>query len=279
MPIRNMKPRTPGTRFMSFPTFDEITKTEPEKSLIVPLKKTGGRNNLGRITSRGIGGGAKRHYRIIDFKRNKDGVNASVIAIEYDPNRSARIALLEYEDKERRYILAPNGIKVGDKIETGETADIKVGNALPLKNIPVGTEVHNIEMKAGKGGQIARSAGAFAILLAKEGNYATLKMPSGELRKVRIECRATIGVVGNLEHENISLGKAGRSRWLGIRPITRGMARNPVDHPMGGGEGRSKSGGGRKHPKSPWGQLSKGFKTRHKKKASEKLIVRDRRKA
>jgi large subunit ribosomal protein L2 len=279
MPIRNMKPRTPGTRFMSFPTFDEITKTEPEKSLIVPLKKTGGRNNLGRITSRGMGGGAKRHYRIIDFKRNKDGINASVIAIEYDPNRSARIALLEYEDKERRYILAPNGIKVGDKIETGETADIKVGNALPLKNIPVGTEVHNIEMKAGKGGQIARSAGAFAILLAKEGNYATLKMPSGELRKVRIECRATIGVVGNLEHENISLGKAGRSRWLGIRPITRGMARNPVDHPMGGGEGRSKSGGGRKHPKSPWGQLSKGFKTRHKKKASEKLIVRDRRKA
>jgi large subunit ribosomal protein L2 len=279
MPIRNMKPRTPGTRFMSFPTFDEITKTEPEKSLIVPLKKTGGRNNLGRITSRRIGGGAKRHYRIIDFKRNKDGVNASVIAIEYDPNRSARIALLEYEDKERRYILAPNGIKVGDKIETGETADIKIGNALPLKNIPVGTEVHNIEMKAGKGGQIARSAGAFAILLAKEGDYATLKMPSGELRKVRIECRATIGVVGNLEHENISLGKAGRSRWLGIRPITRGMARNPVDHPMGGGEGRSKSGGGRKHPKSPWGQLSKGLKTRHKKKASEKLIVRDRRKA
>lgn len=279
MPIRNMKPRTPGTRFMSFPAFDEITKTEPEKSLIVPLKKTGGRNNLGRITSRGIGGGAKRHYRIIDFKRNKDGVNASVIAIEYDPNRSARIALLEYEDKERRYILAPNGIKVGDKIETGETADIKIGNALPLKNIPVGTEVHNIEMKAGKGGQIARSAGAFAILLAKEGDYATLKMPSGELRKVRIECRATIGVVGNLEHENISLGKAGRSRWLGIRPITRGMARNPVDHPMGGGEGRSKSGGGRKHPKSPWGQLSKGLKTRHKKKASEKLIVRDRRKA
>lgn len=274
-----MKPRTPGTRFMSFPTFDEITKTEPEKSLTEPLKKTGGRNNLGRITSRGMGGGAKRRYRIIDFKRNKDGIDARVIAIEYDPNRSARIALLEYEDKERRYILAPNGIKVGDKIETGEHADIKTGNALPLKNIPVGTEVHNIEMKAGKGGQIARSAGAFATLLAKEGNYATLKMPSGELRKVRIECRATVGVVGNLEHENISLGKAGRSRWLGIRPITRGMARNPVDHPMGGGEGRSKSGGGRKHPKSPWGQLSKGFKTRHKKKASSKLIVRDRRKA
>lgn len=264
---------------MSFPTFDEITKTEPEKSLTVPLKKTGGRNNLGRITSRGMGGGAKRRYRIIDFKRDKDGINAQVIAIEYDPNRSARIALLEYEDKERRYILAPNGIKVGDKIETGEHADIKTGNALPLKNIPVGTEVHNIEMKAGKGGQIARGAGAFATLLAKEGNYATLKMPSGELRKVRIECRATIGVVGNLEHENISLGKAGRSRWLGIRPITRGMARNPVDHPMGGGEGRSKSGGGRKHPKSPWGQLSKGLKTRHKKKASSKLIVRDRRKA
>lgn len=279
MPIRNMKPRTPGTRFMSFPTFEEITKTEPEKSLIVPLRKTGGRNNLGRITCRGRGGGAKRHYRIVDFKRNKDGVNATVLAIEYDPNRSARIALLEYEDKERRYILAPNGLKVGDKVETGENADIKVGNALPLKNIPVGTEVHNIEMKAGKGGQIARSAGTFAILLAKEGNYATLKMPSGELRKVRIECKATIGVVGNADHENISLGKAGRSRWLGIRPITRGMARNPVDHPMGGGEGRSKSGGGRKHPKSPWGQLAKGFKTRNRKKASQKLIVRDRRKA
>jgi len=264
---------------MSFSTFEEITKTEPEKSLIVPLKKTGGRNNLGRITCRGMGGGAKRHYRIIDFKRNKDGMSATVIAIEYDPNRSARIALIEYEDKERRYILAPNGIKVGDKIETGETADIKIGNTLPLKNIPVGTEVHNVEMKAGKGGQIARSAGTFAVLLAKEGNYATLKMPSGELRKVRIECRATIGVVGNIEHENISLGKAGRARWLGIRPITRGMARNPVDHPMGGGEGRSKSGGGRRHPRSPWGQLAKGFKTRNRKKASEKLIVRDRREA
>ncbi len=279
MPIRNMQPRTPGTRFMSFSTFEEITKTEPEKSLIVPLKKTGGRNNLGRITCRGMGGGAKRHYRIIDFKRNKDGMSATVIAIEYDPNRSARIALIEYEDKERRYILAPNGIKVGDKIETGETADIKIGNTLPLKNIPVGTEVHNVEMKAGKGGQIARSAGTFAVLLAKEGNYATIKMPSGELRKVRIECRATIGVVGNIEHENISLGKAGRARWLGIRPITRGMARNPVDHPMGGGEGRSKSGGGRRHPRSPWGQLAKGFKTRNRKKASEKLIVRDRREA
>jgi large subunit ribosomal protein L2 len=274
-----MQPRTPGTRFMSFSTFEEITKTEPEKSLIVPLKKTGGRNNLGRITCRGMGGGAKRHYRIIDFKRNKDGMSATVIAIEYDPNRSARIALIEYEDKERRYILAPNGIKVGDKIETGETADIKIGNTLPLKNIPVGTEIHNVEMKAGKGGQIARSAGTFAVLLAKEGNYATLKMPSGELRKVRIECRATIGVVGNIEHENISLGKAGRARWLGIRPITRGMARNPVDHPMGGGEGRSKSGGGRRHPRSPWGQLAKGFKTRNRKKASEKLIVRDRREA
>ncbi|MCS7012965.1 MAG: 50S ribosomal protein L2 [Chloroherpetonaceae bacterium] len=279
MPIRNMKPRTPGTRFMSFPTFEEITKTEPEKSLIVPLRKTGGRNNLGRITCRGRGGGAKRHYRIVDFKRDKDGINATVLAIEYDPNRSARIALLEYEDKERRYILAPNGLKVGDKVETGESADIKIGNALPLKNIPVGTEVHNVEMRAGKGGQIARSAGAFAILLAKEGNYATLKMPSGELRKVRVECKATIGVVGNLDHENISLGKAGRSRWLGLRPITRGMARNPVDHPMGGGEGRSKSGGGRRHPRSPWGQLAKGFKTRNRKKASQKLIVRDRRKA
>ncbi len=279
MPVRNLKPRTAGTRFFSYPAFDEITKSTPEKSLIEPLKKTGGRNNLGRITSRAMGGGHKRHYRIIDFKRNKDGVNATVAAIEYDPNRSARIALLEYTDGEKRYILAPNGTKVGDNIETGEGADIKIGNALPLKNIPVGTEVHNIEMKVGKGGQLARSAGAFATLLAKEGNYATLKMPSGELRKVRVECKATIGVVGNLEHENISLGKAGRSRWLGIRPLTRGMARNPVDHPMGGGAGKSKSGGGRQHPESPWGQKAKGLKTRRGKKSSSKLIVRDRRKS
>ncbi len=276
MGIRKLRPITPGTRFASYSTFEEITKKEPEKSLIVPLKKTGGRNNLGRITARGRGGGAKHFYRIIDFKRDKE-MKATVEAIEYDPNRSARIALLKYEDGEKRYILAPNGIKVGDEVESGEHADIRIGNALPLKAIPVGTEVHNIELRAGKGGQLARSAGAFATLAAKEGGYATLKMPSGEIRKVRIECKATIGVVGNLDHENISLGKAGRSRWLGIRPVTRGMARNPVDHPMGGGQGKSKSGGGRQHPESPWGQKAKGLKTRRAKKASSKLIVRDRR--
>jgi len=276
MAIRKLNPVTPGTRFMSYASFDEITKSEPEKSLLVPIKRTGGRNTNGRVTSRHMGGGHKRFYRIIDFKRNKDNVPAKVAAIEYDPNRSARIALLSYLDGEKRYILAPKGLKVGDKVESGDKVDIRVGNTMPLKNIPVGTDVHNIEMKAGKGGQIVRSAGAFAVLAAREGNHATLKLPSGEIRKVRVECRATIGCVGNAEHENISLGKAGRSRWLGIRPQTRGMAMNPVDHPMGGGEGKSKSGGGRKHPKSPWGQLAKGLKTRNKKKASTKLIVRGR---
>ncbi|AAM73402.1 MAG TPA: 50S ribosomal protein L2 [Chlorobaculum sp.] len=276
MAIRKLAPVTPGTRFASYAGFDEITKSTPEKSLLVPIKRTGGRNSTGRVTSRHMGGGHKRFYRIIDFKRNKDNVPAKVAAIEYDPNRSARIALLHYVDGEKRYILAPKNLKVGDRIESGEKVDIKVGNTMPLKNIPIGSDVHNIELKIGKGGQIARSAGAYAVLAAREGNYATLKMPSGEIRKVRIECRATIGVIGNAEHENISLGKAGRSRWLGIRPQTRGMAMNPVDHPMGGGEGKSKSGGGRKHPKSPWGQLAKGLKTRNKKKASTKLIVRGR---
>ena len=276
MAIRKMDPVTPGSRFASYAGFEEITKSTPEKSLLVPIKRTGGRNSNGRVTSRHMGGGHKRFYRIIDFKRNKDGVPAKVAAIEYDPNRSARIALLSYLDGEKRYILAPKGIKVGDLLESGEKVDIRVGNTMPLKNIPIGTDVHNIELKAGKGGQMARSAGAYAVLAAREGNYATLKMPSGEIRKVRIECRATIGVIGNSEHENISLGKAGRSRWLGIRPQTRGMAMNPVDHPMGGGEGKSKSGGGRRHPKSPWGQLAKGLKTRNKKKASTKLIVRGR---
>jgi large subunit ribosomal protein L2 len=276
MAIRKLAPVTPGTRFASYASFDEITKSEPEKSLLVPIKRTGGRNSNGRVTSRHMGGGHKRFYRIIDFKRNKDNVPANVAAIEYDPNRSARIALLSYLDGEKRYILAPKGIKVGDRLESGEKVEIRVGNTMPLKNIPIGTDVHNIELKAGKGGQMARSAGAYAVLAAREGNYATLKMPSGEIRKVRVECRATIGVIGNSEHENISLGKAGRSRWLGIRPQTRGMAMNPVDHPMGGGEGKSKSGGGRKHPKSPWGQLAKGLKTRNKKKASTKLIVRGR---
>ena len=276
MAIRKLAPVTPGTRFASYSGFDEITKSEPEKSLLVPIKRTGGRNTNGRVTSRHMGGGHKRFYRIIDFKRNKDNVPAKVAAIEYDPNRSARIALLNYVDGEKRYILAPKGLKVGETIESGEKVDIRVGNTMPLKNIPIGTDVHNIELKAGKGGQMARSAGTYAVLAAREGNYATLKMPSGEIRKVRVECRATIGVIGNTDHENISLGKAGRSRWLGIRPQTRGMAMNPVDHPMGGGEGKSKSGGGRKHPKSPWGQLAKGLKTRNKKKASTKLNVRGR---
>ncbi|UWX57547.1 50S ribosomal protein L2 [Chlorobaculum sp. MV4-Y] len=276
MAVRKLAPVTPGTRFASYAGFDEITKSAPEKSLLVPIKRTGGRNSNGRVTSRHMGGGHKRFYRIIDFKRNKDNVPAKVAAIEYDPNRSARIALLHYVDGEKRYILAPKNLKVGDRVESGEKVDIRVGNTMPLKNIPIGSDVHNIELKIGKGGQMARSAGAYAVLAAREGNYATLKMPSGEIRKVRIECRATIGVIGNAEHENISLGKAGRSRWLGIRPQTRGMAMNPVDHPMGGGEGKSKSGGGRKHPKSPWGQLAKGQKTRNKKKASTKLIVRGR---
>jgi len=261
---------------LSYPEFDEITKSEPEKSLLAPLKKSGGRNKAGRITSRHRGGGHKRFYRIIDFKRNKDNIPATVAAIEYDPNRSARIALLHYVDGEKRYILAPKGLKVGEQLLSGDKVEVKPGNTMPLKNIPLGTDIHNIEMKAGKGGQIVRSAGAYAVLAAKEGDYATLKLPSGEIRKVRIECRATIGGVGNADHENIVLGKAGRSRWLGVRPQTRGMAMNPVDHPMGGGEGKSKSGGGRKHPKSPWGQLAKGLKTRNKKKASSKLIVRGR---
>lgn len=276
MAIRKLAPVTPGSRFMSYPVFDEITKSTPEKSLLEPLKKSGGRNNAGRKTSRHRGGGHKRFYRVIDFKRNKDGIPATVAAIEYDPNRSSRIALLHYIDGEKRYILAPNGLKVGDRVESGERVEIKAGNTMPMKNIPLGTDIHNIEMKVGKGGQIVRSAGTFAVLAAREGDYVTLKLPSGEIRKLRVECRATIGVVGNSDHENIVLGKAGRTRWLGIRPQTRGMAMNPVDHPMGGGEGKSKSGGGRKHPKSPWGQLAKGQKTRNRKKASQKLIVRAR---
>ncbi|MBO8092947.1 MAG: 50S ribosomal protein L2 [Prosthecochloris sp.] len=276
MAIRKLSPTTPASRYLTYSEFDEITKSKPEKSLLVPLKKSGGRNKAGRITSRHRGGGHKRFYRVIDFKRNKDNVPAKVAAIEYDPNRSSRIALLHYVDGEKRYILAPNGLKVGDNVQSGDKVEIKAGNTMPLKNIPLGTGVHNVEMKAGKGGQMVRSAGAYAVLAAKEGDYATLKLPSGEIRKVRIECRATIGAVGNSDHENLVLGKAGRSRWLGIRPQTRGMAMNPVDHPMGGGEGKSKSGGGRKHPKSPWGQIAKGLKTRNKKKASSKLIVRGR---
>jgi large subunit ribosomal protein L2 len=273
MAVKSFKPYAPGRRFMTVASFDEITTDRPEKSLTERLHKHGGRNQQGRLTVRHQGGGHKRLYRIIDFKRNKDGVPAKVATIEYDPNRSARIALLNYADGEKRYILAPNGLKVGDTVMSGEGADIKVGNALALKDIPVGTQVHNIEMKIGKGGQMVRSAGAAAQLMAKEGNSALLRLPSGELRKVHVNCKATIGQVGNLEHENITLGKAGRSRWLGIRPANRGVAMNPIDHPHGGGEGRSPV--GRKHPVTPWGKHAVGAKTRGK-KASDRLIVKRR---
>ena len=258
---------------MTVASFDEITTDKPEKSLVESLKSHGGRNQQGRMTVRHQGGGHKRRYRIIDFKRTKDGIPARVATIEYDPNRSARIALLNYADGEKRYILAPNGLKVGDKVESGAEADIKVGNALPIKNIPVGTMIHNIELKIGKGAQLASSAGSAVQLMAKENDYALLRLPSGELRKVHINCRATIGQVGNLEHENITIGKAGRNRWLGKRPENRGVAMNPNDHPHGGGEGRSPV--GRKHPVTKWGKCAMGAKTRRK-KASDKLIVRGR---
>lgn len=276
MGIRKLRPTTPATRFYSISTFEEVTKTVPEKSLVVPNKKSGGRNNLGRVTSRHRGGGHKRMYRIVDFRRERHGVEAKVAAIEYDPNRSARLALLQYVDGEKRYILAPDGLKVGQKVISGAGSEVQVGNSLPLAEIPVGTFVHNVEMKPGKGGQLGRSAGNSLQLMAKEGDFATLKMPSGEVRKLPAICYATIGVVGNVDHENISLGKAGRSRWLGIRPQTRGMAMNPVDHPMGGGEGRSKSGGGYQHPESPWGKYAKGLKTRKRKNQSNRYIVKRR---
>ncbi|MBQ8682310.1 MAG: 50S ribosomal protein L2 [Selenomonadales bacterium] len=273
MAVKSFKPYSAGRRFMTVASFDEITTDKPEKSLVVRLYQKGGRNQQGRLTVRHQGGGHKRLYRIIDFKRNKDGVPAVVATIEYDPNRSARIALLNYVDGEKRYILAPNGLKVGDKVVSGPDADIKPGNALPLKNIPVGTMLHNIEMKIGKGGQLVRSAGTGAQLMAKEGEHALLRLPSGELRKVHVNCKATIGQVGNLEHENITIGKAGRSRWMGIRPANRGVVMNPCDHPHGGGEGRSPV--GRKHPVTPWGKHAMGAKTRRK-KASDKLIVKRR---
>ena len=259
---------------MTVSSFDEITTDKPEKSLTVRLTKTGGRNQQGKLTVRHRGGGHKRLYRIIDFKRTKDGIPARVATIEYDPNRSARIALLNYADGEKRYILAPNGLKVGDVVESGAEADIKPGNTLPLKNIPLGTVIHAIELKIGKGAQLARSAGTSAQLMAKEGDYALLRLPSGEIRRVHINCRATIGEVGNLEHENITIGKAGRSRWLGHRPETRGIAMNPNDHPHGGGEGRSPV--GRKSPMTKWGKIAMGKKTRRKKKASNRLIVHRR---
>lgn len=274
MAIRKLKPVTPGTRWMSVAAFDEITKTRPEKSLIEPLKKSGGRNNTGRITSRHRGGGHKRFYRIIDFKRNKLGMDAKVVAIEYDPNRSSRIALLQYADGEKRYIIAGDGMKVGDVLRNGPDAEIKAGNALPLAGIPPGTFVYNIEMRPGKGAQIARSAGASVQLMAKEGRFAQLKLPSGEIRNVPVDCIATIGMASNADHENVSLGKAGRSRWLGIRPQSRGVVQNPVDHPHGGGEGKSPQ--GNPHPVSPWGWHTKGKKTRWRKKPSSKYIVKRR---
>ena len=267
---------TPATRFYSIATFEEVTKTTPEKSLLAPIKKSGGRNNMGRITSRHRGGGHKRMYRMVDFKRERHGVAAKVTAIEYDPNRSARIALVQYIDGEKRYILAPDGLKVGQKIVSGSGVDVVLGNSMPLAEIPAGTFVHNVELKPGKGGQLGRSAGNSLQLMAKEGDFATLKLPSGEVRKIPAICYATIGVVGNTDHENISLGKAGRSRWLGIRPQSRGMAMNPVDHPMGGGEGRSKSGGGWQHPESPWGKYAKGLKTRKRKNQTNRYIVKRR---
>ena len=274
MALRSFKPTSPGVRQMTVSSFEEITTNKPEKSLLVPLKKNAGRNSYGRITVRHQGGGHKRKYRIIDFKRTKDGVPARVATIEYDPNRSSRIALLHYLDGEKRYILAPAGLKVGDMVYSGPDADIKTGNALPLANIPVGTLLHNIELHPGRGGQICRSAGVSAQLMAKEGKYALLRLPSGEVRKVLLTCRATIGVVGNHEHANINIGKAGRTRWMGIRPTVRGSVMNPNDHPHGGGEGKTSI--GRPGPCTPWGKPALGLKTRKKNKASNKLIVRRR---
>lgn len=272
MAVKKVKPTSPGRRFQIYSTFEEVTKTVPEKSLLKKIKKTGGRNVNGHITCRHRGGGSKRQYRIIDFKRDKNGIPAKVAAIEYDPNRSARIALLHYVDGEKRYILAPLNLSVGDSVLSGPQADIKPGNTLPLGNIPLGTHIHNIELRIGTGGQIVRSAGTFAQLMAKEDRYALVKLPSGEVRMILLACKATIGQLGNVVHENISQGKAGRTRWQGRRPKVRGVAMNPVDHPMGGGEGRSSGG---RHPCSPWGMPSKGYRTR-KNKRSDRYIVKKR---
>jgi len=271
MTLKQFNPRTPGTRERIDVLFDDITKKTPEKSLLAPLPGKGGRDTNGRVSVRHQGGGSKRKYRLVDFKRDKDGIVANVEAIEYDPNRNARIALLKYNDNELRYIICPLGLKVGDKIVSGEDADIKIGNSLPLKNIPVGTTVHNVELVRGRGGQMARSAGGFVVLVAKEGGYATLKLPSGEERLVDVHCKATIGQVGNLDAKNISLGKAGRSRHRGIRPSVRGIAMNPCDHPHGGGEGRSPI--GRPGPVTPWGQPTLGYKTRKPRKPSDRFIL------
>ena len=272
MGLKTYKPTSAGRRFQTTLDFSELTQKAPEKSLLVPKKKTGGRNVYGRITSRYIGGGHKRMYRIIDFKRDKRDIPARVASLEYDPNRSAHIALLHYADGEKRYILAPLELKVGDPVMSGERADIKPGNALPLKNIPLGTLVHNVEMKPGKGGQLIRSAGSAGQLMAREGDYATLKMPSGEARRIHVSCFATVGQVGNLDHEKVSIGKAGRNRWRGRNPGVRGVAMNPVDHPLGGGEGKSSGG---RHPVTPWGVPTRGYKTRQN-KATDKFIVKRR---
>ena len=272
MPVRTYKPTSAGRRFQTVQTFDEITSTEPYKPLTEPLKKSGGRNNQGELTIWWRGGGHKRTYRIIDFRRDKRDIPAKVTTVEYDPNRSARIALVTYADGEKRYILHPLGLKVGDSIVAGATADILPGNALPLKNIPLGTVVHNVELRPGKGGQMARSAGAAVQVVAKEGEYATLRMPSSEVRLVNMECYATVGQVGNVDHENVSIGKAGRSRWLGKRPHVRGVAMNPVDHPLGGGEGKTSGG---RHPVTPWGVPTKGYKTRTR-RPSDAFIVQRR---
>ena len=274
MALKRYKPTTPAQRYRTTSDFSTVTKTEPEKSLVEPIKRKGGRNNKGRISMRHRGGGHKRRYRVIDMRRDKYGIPAKVAGIEYDPNRSARIALLYYADGEKRYMLAPVGLGVGDTVVSGPGSDIRVGNALPLKEIPLGTEIHNVEMTPGKGGQIARGAGTLVQLVAKEGDYGHLRLPSGEVRLVRLECLATIGQVGNTDHENVTSGKAGRSRWLGRRPRVRGVAMNPIDHPMGGGEGKSSGG---RHPCSPWGWPTKGYKTRRR-KSTNKFIVRGRKK-
>jgi large subunit ribosomal protein L2 len=270
VPTIKYKPTSPGRRFRTSSGFEEITRARPERSLVGPLSKSGGRNSEGRMTSRHRGGGHKRRYRVVDFRRDKDNVPARVAAVEYDPNRSARLALLHYADGEKRYIVAPVGLRVGDQVMAGPEADIRPGNALPLKNIPLGTMIHNIELRVGKGGQMVRGAGTAAQLMAKEGDHALVKLPSGEQRLVRIECRATVGQVGNLDHENAALGKAGAARWRGRRPRVRGIAMNPVDHPHGGGEGRSKG----NHPQTPWGMPTKGYKTRHNKRTNRFIIMR-----
>lgn len=278
MALKTHRPLTPASRYKALPAFDEITKKKPEKSLLAPKKRSGGRNHYGRLTSRHIGGGHKQKYRIIDFKRRKRDVGAEVVGIEYDPNRSARIALLTYPDGEKSYILAPQGLQVGAKVMSGENAAPEPGNALPLKAIPLGTSIHNVEIIPGRGGQVARSAGQHAVLNNREGGYALVKLPSGEIRKINENAYATVGQIGNVDHMNVSGGKAGRTRWKGRRPHVRGMVMNPIDHPMGGGQGKSKGGGGRHHPMSPWGQLAKGFKTRRKHKSSDRFIVERKKK-